>query len=286
MTVMLRVPGGARTEELSKDLQETLLRELVNQRVLPEEDLHEIPRRFSLFPLLSTGQEVSVHEGQRVGLRMCWLDDARLKNFQRWASRTNSANMSWEAKRQEVFVQGILTAPTVGNTWSRTVPYARLASEASNSFRTITLKFCSPTLLHRSGLPYPLPDPNEIFQQYLALWNHFSKVPLCPELPTILAGSLSLVDFRLRPRTVTEDGKSVAHFSGSATFRLKERHPETVLKGVNTLADFAFFSGTGTGTEKGRGLTRRILPDRTHTEVGTVDPTSLHEPTGTRRTIA
>jgi hypothetical protein len=40
---------------------------------------------------------------------------------------------------------------------------------------------------------------------------------------------------------------------------LQGRHPESVLKGLNVLADYAFFSGTGIGTERGMGLTRRIL---------------------------
>ena len=50
-------------------------------------------------------------------------------------------------------------------------------------------------------------------------------------------------------------------FIGSATFRLAGRHPESILKGLNALADYAFYCGTGIGTEHGMGLTRRILHD-------------------------
>jgi CRISPR-associated endoribonuclease Cas6 len=128
------------------------------------------------------------------------------------------------------------------------------------------LKFCTPTLLLREGVPFPLPDPIVIFRQYLDLWNRFSGIPLDGALPSVLRESLLLKDFRLRARPVEDRNQPATYFSGSATFRLRGRHPETVLKGFNTLADFAFFCGTGAETDRGRGMTRRILAGTRETE--------------------
>jgi CRISPR/Cas system endoribonuclease Cas6 (RAMP superfamily) len=74
-----------------------------------------------------------------------------------------------------------------------------------------------------------------------------------------MEADLLLVDFRLRMRMFEEGRQSVPGFVGSASIRLQGRHPESVIKGLNVLADYAFFCGTGIGTQRGMGLTRRIL---------------------------
>jgi len=47
-------------------------------------------------------------------------------------------------------------------------------------------------------------------------------------------------------------------FVGKCTFRLKGHPSSDIIKALNTLADFAFYSGTGMKTTMGMGLTRRI----------------------------
>jgi CRISPR/Cas system endoribonuclease Cas6 (RAMP superfamily) len=75
----------------------------------------------------------------------------------------------------------------------------------------------------------------------------------------MIEGHLLLVDFRIQRRLCEDERGPLPGFIGSATFRLEGRHPESVLKGLNVLADYAFFCGTGIGTDRGMGLTRRIL---------------------------
>jgi CRISPR/Cas system CMR-associated protein Cmr1 (group 7 of RAMP superfamily) len=54
-------------------------------------------------------------------------------------------------------------------------------------------------------------------------------------------------------RTTTFPG-----FVGSCSFRLVELHDRSIIKTLNALADFAFFSGVGAKTTMGCGVVKRI----------------------------
>jgi len=272
MTLILKRLDEAQRECRDNDLQRAVLRTLSQLDIIPEESLAACLLPYSLSPVLPAGtssrgtQQRPGHGSRtdpmerRVRLRMSWLEDARLGLLLRWAQGTGGEPVPVQGDGCRARIAGVRVHPTPADGWNRSVSYAELFSAASDSLKNATLKFCSPTLLLREGVPYPLPDPVVIFQQYLDLWDRFSGIPLAGGLPSILRESVLLVDFRLRARPADDGMKTDTCFSGSASFRLQGRHPETVLKGFNTLADFAFFCGTGTGTEQGRGMTRRILP--------------------------
>jgi len=158
-----------------------------------------------------------------------------------------------------------MVSSTLTQRWNRWVPYGRLYEEASDCLRLVTLKFYSPTTLERSGLPYPLPDPCGIFLGYARIWDAFSGIALSPGLREAIEEHLLLVDFRIQRRLSAAEQGAVPGFIGSAKFRLAGRHPESILKDLNALADYAFFCGTGIGTDHGMGLTRRILDDEGRT---------------------
>ena len=151
--------------------------------------------------------------------------------------------------------------PSFDELYVRLADNGRLYEEASDCLRLVTLKFYSPTTLERSGLPYPLPDPCGIFLGYSRIWDAFSGIALAPGLREAIEEHLLLVDFRIQRRLSAAEKGAVPGVVGSAKFRLAGRHPESILKGLNALADYAFFCGTGIGTDVGMGLTRRILDD-------------------------
>ncbi len=280
MTVIVKFPDDVPPGGFPQEPRDALLKTLADHSVIPEGALRETPPPFTFSPLLSPqpvtppekdpgphGSNARTGPGERrAHLRVCWLDDAHLSSFREWAPGARTAPVSQEGGKGRMRIEGALVRSTPAHRWSRHLSYAQLFTEASDSLRNITLKFCTPTLLHREGTPYPLPDPGVIFLQYLDLWNRFSGIPLHPGLRSILARDLLLVDFRLRSRPAREGGTPVTRFSGSASFRLRGRHPETALKGLNALADYAFFCGTGSDTDRGRGMTRRIGPGKQEAE--------------------
>jgi CRISPR-associated endoribonuclease Cas6 len=200
-------------------------------------------------------------KGARFLLRVTWLDDSQLAAFHNWVSSLPARLGRLEAD-SPFLVEDAWISTTAAEVWSRSIPYPRLYEEASDSVRDLTLKFCSPTVLLRQGIHHPLPDPCPIFLGYLSLWDTYSGIGLPEGLRQAIERGLAVVNYRLRRVQTTLGRGPVPGFVGSATFRTEGRWPESMLKGLNTLADYSFFCGTGMGTGMGLGMTRRIWRSR------------------------
>jgi CRISPR-associated endoribonuclease Cas6 len=275
MTFILKAADEGLPVCLDPDWTGEFLGKVVSYAGLRGEALRKRPAPFSISTLMPTDGSRSVRrrnagpawepqppaERTRFRLRLGWLADADLRGLLDWAKSLRAGPVPVETNGGPLILEDALVSSALTQRWNRWVPYERLYEEATECHRQVTLKFCSPTTLQRSGRPYPLPDPIGIFLGYLKIWNAFSGISLDTGLGQAIEKGLLLVDFRLR-KCLSAGGRDVMHgFIGSATFRLSGRHPESILKGLNALADYAFFCGTGIGTDRGMGLTRRILHD-------------------------
>jgi hypothetical protein len=279
MTFSLRALGDLLNAPSVGEWIEDFLSRLVSEAGMLKEDLRKRPAPFAISSPMpvdegrSAGvahsdrrwQAFRVGEGGRFRLRLSWLADADLKDLLSWAEVLRVEPVRVETRGGPLLVEDALVSTMLTQRWNRWVPYGQLYDEASDSLRLVTLKFYSPTALKRSGRTYPLPDPCGVFLGYEEVWQAFSGIPLAPGLRKVIEEDLQLADFRLRRGLFAGAQGSVTGFVGSASYRLQGRHPESILKGLNVLADYAFFCGTGIGTERGMGLTRRIhdRPDRT-----------------------
>jgi len=272
MTVVLKAKEAADPRVLGPVVRKALLRRLVESAVIPKQALERAPRPYTFSTLMST-EDREAREAARDApaeptedvkrecfrIRLCWLEDAHRQAFLNWAPSQKSGLLYADMESEPVLMEGALVSSTPTERWSGDIAYKQLQEDASDSLHSVTLKFCSPTLLNRAGVPYPLPDPASIFEGYLRLWNEFSLISLDPGLRTAIEEELLLSDFRIRARPHEGERGPLTCFTGSATFHLGGRQPESILRGFNVLADFAFFCGTGTQTNSGMGLTRRIL---------------------------
>ena len=272
MTVILMARKEMKGERLAVRLHTALLSRLIESSVIPKPALDRAPLPYTFSLLMpaddtrgwrereteKTTETAPAPGEERVRIRMTWLDDTQLHHFEKWAQGIKAVPLYADVDAEPILLEGALVSPGPNDPWSRSAPYRQIHTEASDSLRSITLKFCSPTQINRAGVPYPLPDPTSIFKGYLHLWNDFSSISLDPGLRTALEEELLLVDFKIRARPFQEEQRTITCFTGSATFRMEGRHPESVLKGFNALADFSFFCGTGTGRRMGMGLTKRI----------------------------
>ncbi len=267
LTLLLKVPGGVPRVPLDGDRTERLLVELVSRAGVSKEAFRRKPPPFSIASLMPAEGDRSsgdggARESRRFRLRLGWLADEDLERLLERAGSLRVDPVRVEGVDGPWIVEDAIVSTALTQRWNRRAPYFRLYEEASDCLRLVTLKFYSVTTLERRGLPYPLPDPSGVFRGYSRIWDRYSGIALAPGLPEAIEQQLLLVDFRIqRRRAVTPERDSVAGFVGSATFRLEGRHPESILKGLNVLADYAFFCGTGVGTHRGMGLTRRI-PER------------------------
>ncbi len=263
MTFFLKVKGDEPPVLFDRKLAGRLVGKVASQAGVHEGALQQRPAPFALSSLLPAeadrpGGETRSDEGGRFRLRLSWLVDGDLKGLLDWAGSLRGDPMCVETSGGPLLLEEAMVSPTLTQRWNRWVPYGRLYEEASDCLRFVTLKFYSPTTLERSGVPYPLPDPCGIFVGYSRIWDAFAGIALPPGLRAAIEEYLLLVDFRIQRRRCEAEQGPVPGFIGSATFRLAGRHPESILKGLNALADYAFFCGTGIGTDHGMGLTRRI----------------------------
>ncbi len=267
MTFFLKTLGETPPASLfGRELAGRVVGEIASRAGASEGALRRSPSPFSVsspLPGARNPAEAEPPKGDagRFRLRLGWLEDADLKGLLDWAGSLRLDPVRVETAGGTLLLEDAMVSPSLTQRWNRWVPYERLYEEASDTLRVATLKFYTPTTLEKSGHPYPLPDPCSIFLGYLRIWDSFSGIDLAPGLREAIEAHLLLSDFRIqRRRTEVEQG-AVPGFIGSATFRLEGRHPESILKGLNALADYAFFCGTGMGTEQGMGLTRRILKE-------------------------
>ncbi len=264
MTLLMKALGEALPPEpLRREWTDRLVSEIASRAGAREGTLQGSPAPYSVSFPLPDGDHLSAAgpgdcDTRRFRLRLGWLEDEGLEGLLAWAATLGDDPVRVGTCRGALLLEGAILGPTLTQRWNRSVSYERLYEEASHSRREATLKFYTPTTLERDGHPYPLPDPGRIFVGYLTAWNRFSGIGLAPGMRETMAGRLLLTDFRIQKRRSEADEGPVPGFIGSATFQLAGRHPESILKGLNALADYAFFCGTGTGREYGKGLTRRI----------------------------
>jgi CRISPR-associated endoribonuclease Cas6 len=264
MTFFLKSLGESPAAAFRRERAGRLVGEMASLAGVPQEALQNRPVPFAISSLLPAGGSraeamTSADEGGRFRLRLAWLDDTVLKGLLDWAGSLRLDPVRLETEGGLLLIEDAMVSPTLTQRWNRSVPYEGLYEEASDSLKEATLKFYTPTTLERSGDPYPLPDPCTVFLGYMRIWDSFSGIALAPGLKEVIRERLLLSDFRIQQRRCAADQGCVPGFVGSATFQLAGRHPESILKGMNALADYAFFCGTGIGTDRGMGLTRRIL---------------------------
>jgi CRISPR-associated endoribonuclease Cas6 len=144
--------------------------------------------------------------------------------------------------------------------WQSTPPSA--------SARKIALEFASPTVFSRSSdkdgigkFMEPFPAPAMFFGSVAAMWNDHMPAPL--SLPkqairqyaeeTVVVGL-----YRMESQMFRYWGRPQIGATGKMTYLLKDRENRDMIRTLNTLADFAFYSGTGYKTTMGMGQCRRV----------------------------
>ena len=137
--------------------------------------------------------------------------------------------------------------------------YAELAERAKTQ-TDVSLEFLSPTSFRVNEMDDPLPFPRRVFQSYLTKWNVFSGLPLEP-----LGAFLEWVELNVavaRMDLKTDVLRFEKHVQigcvGTVQYRVAKRAlgDEQLVRGLNMLAGYAPFCGTGRKTTQGMGQTR------------------------------
>ena len=137
--------------------------------------------------------------------------------------------------------------------------------EAAHRLR---IEFASPTVFSRSSdkdgmgkFMETLPTPAMFFGSLAAIWNDLMPAPLDKQAIRAYAEETVVVGlYDLRSQMSQYWGRPQIGLLGHITYLLKDRQNQAMIRALNLLADFAFYSGVGAKTALGMGMARRLPP--------------------------
>jgi len=241
------------------------------------DEVHSIAglKPFSTALLLTERQRraEAIRAGEELKIRFTFLDDTIYPLLARYFLST--PNLSFDLVRTELTVTRILSTPQSGEEWAGYASFEEIRTRASTEEKQFTFQFVTPTFFKRSGGPtypdllVPLPLPDLVFGSLLRNWNQFSPSSFVEAnlLKEICSHHLEITQHRITSQMARlvfqrDDGQyrtmTFPGFVGSCSFRVVELHDQTIIQTLNTLADFAFFSGVGAKATMGMGVTHRV----------------------------
>ena len=230
---------------------------------------------FSTALLLNERQRRAEHirAGEEVKIRFTFLDDSLYPLLARYF--LSAPDLTFDLVRTELTVARILTTQQSGEEWAGYASFAELYDLASQEEKHFSFQFVTPTFFKRGGGPtypdmiIPLPLPDLLFGSLLRNWNQFSPSSFVEAtlFKEICTHHLEILHHRITSQQARlvfqrDDGNyrttSFPGFVGTCSLRLIALHDPGVVKMLNTLADFAFYSGVGARTTMGFGVARRV----------------------------
>lgn len=228
--------------------------------------LHEqkTEKTFTLSPLQITdrpvkGQRLQWEHTQPIAAgKSCWwrvslLDDTLFGHLTPLWLNLNPSH-SWHLGPADLLITSVLGTPQSTQPWANFSSYAQLYEQASDENRQITFTFATPTTFRQGKYDSALPTRECVFNSLLSRWNRYSGIPFPDSLIECLFSNF----FDLQTELVTHPDGKWAGCVGTISFRvLGDVSPDTIQQ-INTLADFALYSGVGRKTPMGMGMVRRL----------------------------
>ena len=241
------------------------------------DEIHSVAglKPFSTALLLSARQRRAEHirAGEEIKVRFTFLDDSLYPLLARYF--LSAPDLSFDLVRTELVVARILSTPQSGEEWAGCASFEEICARASEEEKQFSFQFATPTFFKRGGGPaypdliVPLPLPDLLFGSLLRNWNQFAPSSFMEAalLREICSHHLEITHHRITSQLARlvfqrEDAQyrttTFPGFIGTCSLRLVELHDRAIIKTLNALADFAFFSGVGARTTMGFGIARRV----------------------------
>ncbi|MBW4518779.1 MAG: CRISPR-associated endoribonuclease Cas6 [Scytolyngbya sp. HA4215-MV1] len=194
----------------------------------------------------------------------CWwrislLDDTLFGNLTPLWLNLNP-NHPWHLGPADLQITSVLGTPQSTQLWANFSTYAQLYEQASDRDRQIDLTFCTPTSFRQSQYDSALPTREHVFNSLRRRWNQYSGI----EFPDTLLESIFPSFFDIRTELVTDSRSKFIGCVGAMNFRILGDVDPLIIKQINTLADFALYSGVGRKTPMGLGMARRLLSKKSN----------------------
>ncbi len=163
----------------------------------------------------------------------------------------------WHLGPADLHITSVLGTAQSTQPWANYCSYKDLYDQASDNCHSLTLRFYTPATFRQGRHDSALPTRECVFNSLLKRWNHYSGIPF----PETLSQWLFSSRFDLFTQLANDSKSKWAGCVGTITYHiLGDEDPvdPTVIKQLNTLADFALYAGVGRKTPMGMGMVRRI----------------------------
>lgn len=163
-------------------------------------------------------------------------------------------NHPWHLGPADLQITSVLGTPQSTQPWANFSTYAQLYEQASDQERQIDLVLCTPTAFRQSQYDCALPTREHVFNSLRRRWNQYSGM----EFPETLLEPIFPSFFDIRTELVADSRSKFIGCVGAMNFRILGEVEPLVIKQINTLANFALYSGVGRKTPMGMGMARRV----------------------------
>ncbi|OEH85139.1 CRISPR-associated endoribonuclease Cas6 [Desulfuribacillus stibiiarsenatis] len=116
----------------------------------------------------------------------------------------------------------------------------------------INIEFTAPTCFRSSGKTLLFPEPELVFGSLQDKWEYFSEV----QLPIVDFSQINVSKYELKTIMVPFKNYNLIGFKGICNYTLPSDSAEVMKWAVNSLSQFAAFSGVGYKTTMGMGQVR------------------------------
>jgi CRISPR-associated endoribonuclease Cas6 len=190
-------------------------------------------------------------------VRITFLDDDLFPTFSSYF--LSRIDPTFRLGETEFVVTDVLTGAEGENTWACYLTYSKLIEQASRDTRQIRLRFLTPTSFGRGRVDFPLPDPRLVFRSYMKRFTEFCQVAFPSDFEEQLEYHTGISNLKsVQTRIIKTKEVPLLGFTGTVTFVIHNNAPPELVFGMNLLADYAFFCGTGKKTAIGMGQTMRV----------------------------
>lgn len=222
------------------------------------------------------GREVKVRRGREVWLRFTLLGSELFATFTRFLLMNNeelrmkNGAPGLRLGELEFAITEMLTTPG-SDDWAGYIPVTELCQRwqtapINNTTRKIAIEFASATVFSRSSnkdgmgkFMETFPSPPMFFGSLAAKWNDHMPLPLDKQAIRDYAEETAVVGlYNMESRLHHYWGNPQIGAVGRVTYQLKDKADVEMIRALNLLADFAFYSGVGAKTTMGMGMVRRI----------------------------
>ena len=220
-------------------------------------------KAFTLSPLQTThpptNKTLHWKYDQQIAINQpCWwrislLDDtlfSKLTNL--WLNL--NPNKPWHLGSADLLITTILGTPQSTQPWANACSYLQLFEKASEEERTFTFEFATPTAFRQGKYDTAFPTTESLFNSLLKRWNKYSGM----EINELNLESIFPSYFNINTEIIIDSRSKFIGCIGRVNYKILGDAEPSMIKQLNTLADFALYSCVGRKTTMGMGMIRRI----------------------------